>query len=828
MLFHKQITDFRPSAVLAMLQVVSRNAGIKNAVTTEASPQRDRASMTLHAPVSPPAAVSSVSPQCQHQLPPHAAHTPPGNHSLPMPLHATSDLAPARDTAHTSRHHSAGDQTSIHHECTGQQVLLAAAEDHQLPITGALASQQRPSPGETSDQMLHAAEIDSPVNAGTDPKDDAATASAAAAAESAKQAPGVATGTGRPDMQIIKSHAAANDAFPSAEQKCQASLPASVPRHNSGASVQQGLVSGFISGSGKQVTVTAQSKTRAEDILGHCIPAQTEAEESGVLARQGANVDKGSSLDHSKDSTLAAVAFGFTTAAGMPVSVTATAQAEARILFDSVAAEHNPAEPLPSLASALAASGFTTGTGKAVHMSPAAKARAEAMLADASTGADQATEAASQSPCTAAPALAPSGCSTGIGKAVHLSAAAKACAQAMLADNSIATQQAQLVPISKTVPTVEPSGFSTGTGKAVHLSAAAKARAAKMFAEDSTEAEQAEPVRPTTVAPTLAPSGFTTGTGGAVSLSTAAKARAAKMFAEDSTEAEQAEPERPSITAPTLAPSGFSTSSGKTVSLSATAKARAAKMLADDSTSTEPADLMPVSIAAATLAPSGFSTASGKPVHLSTEAKARAEAMFVDDSTEQAETMPPSTAAPAIVHSGFTSGTGKAVHLSAAAKARAEKVLANDSLATEQAEAMPPSTAAPVVAPSGFSTGTGKALHLSAAAQAQARSLFQDENAAPLRPAAITAACSSTPAGSSIRPGIKTGGVKPVLGTPRTGPTAAKPVMKRVKELSQSTGGKLFKKPRLSKIVSPFCPGATPNRVRPGCSSLSRRYSIYS
>lgn len=378
-------------------------------------------------------------------------------------------------------------------------------------------------------------------------------------------------------------------------------------------------------------------------------------------------------------------------------------------------------------------------------------------------------------------------------------------------------------PPSKAVPAAAPSGFSTGTGKAVLTSAAAMARAQKVLADDSSADEQAmgAPEPPKTAAPAAAPSGFTSGTGKAVLMSAAAQARAKCIFADDSKDAVS---ETPSKAAPAIVPSGFTSGSGKAVLMSTAAQARAKNIFAEDHTAAEQAtDVVsePSNAAAPTVVPFAFSTGSGKAVQFSAAAKARAEKLFADDNiaAEQATDVmsePPSAAAPTVVPSGFSTGSGKAVLMSAAAKDRAKSIFADDGTAPEQtteAASEPPSTAAPIPAPSGFTSGIGKSMPISAAAQAHARSMFQDENSAPLHPVTDMDS-SSTPVGSSSRPGRKAAGAKPVIGTPRTGPLTGKPVMKRVKELSQSTGGKLFKKPRTSKIVSPFCPGATPARVR--------------
>ena len=600
------------------------------AVTTEVPPQYGKASLTLypHAPpppVSSPPPLSSVSPPCQHQLPIHPSPVATGSHRLPVPLHILPNLASANNPV---LEQSAGDHTSTHQQRTGsfrqgpaaQQVPLASAEDHPSNGASNVFPQQGLSPDATTDQGLQAILTDSPASVPTESSHDLATAAAAAEAE--QHAPGHGSGTSTLVTQTTKSQADADNVPLLAEQNCQAPLPVTVISDTDKTDAQQLLASGFTAGTGKHLTVTAHGKTRAADMLGRSTPAQTDPEHLPAVMAHAASAAKGRSPGYEAP---AAVALGFTTGAGNPVNVTAKGQAEARKLFDNAAPQdlgQSAAERMPADRATPAASGFTTGTGKAVLRSAAAQAQTAQTLADVCTADKQPTAAASGPSSAAAPANAPSGFSTGTGKAVLMSAAAKAWARKVLADDSTATVEAQLPSIITAAPAVAPSGFTTGTGKAVQFSAAAKARAEKLFADDSIAAE---------------------------------------------------------------------------------------------------------------------------------------------------------------LITGAASG--------------------------------PASTAAPAPAPSGFTSGAGKAVPISAAAQAQARSIFQDENAAPLHPA-VDIDSSMTPAGSSSRPGMKAASARPVLGTPRTGPPVSKPVMKRVKELSQSTGGKLFKKPRMSKIASPFCPGATPHRVR--------------
>ena len=582
--------------------------------------------MLLHA-ANIPASPSNLTPQRQHQLPSDSA---PGSHSLLLTLHTTRDLATGPRAVLTDLHHSARDQASMQRERTGsihQERIGQQDPAEELPSKGSSAEVSRPGLMADAHGMPHALATANCISIATEPRHDVDPAAAATGPESAQQASGVSPGVEGP-LRLDTMSQTGGDMSSSPELKCPAPAAAQVTSHSNEATAKQEFASESTTGPGTQVTVTAQGKARAEDVLGHSTYAQTEPEASAVDVPQ-ADTDQGSSPDYSTHQGPAAVAPGTITGTSEPEIIT---QAEAGRLADSAPSGQHPAVPMPAAAPTLAASGFSTGTGKAVHLSAAGKAQAAAMLAEDSTAPEQATS-------------------------VHAATAA---------------------------PTVAASGFSTGTGKAVHLSAAGKARAAAMLAEDSTTAKQtgATSTSSNTVAAALAPSGFSTGTGKIVHLSAAANARAATMFAEDSTTAKQ---------------------------------------------------------------------------------------------TGAAST-PSTTAAP---------------------------------------------TPTPTIAASGFTSGTGKAVHLSAAAQAQARSMFQDENTAPMHSAADQEGSGSTPAGAG-RPGVKPSGVRPVLGTPRTGPTAAKPAMKRVKELSQSTGGKLFKKPRMSKIVSPFCAGGpTPNRVRLCCCQAS-------
>ena len=663
------------------------NAGSMAAGTAEASPQRGKASLTLHRcappiPDSTPALLSSSSPPCQHQLPIPPAPVATGSHSSPVPLHAPPNLASA---CHPVLDQSAADHTfthqqhmgSVRQEPTVQQAPLASAEDDPFNSASRVFPQQGLSPGATTDQGLHATMTDSPVSVPTKLQK----AATAAAAEAVQHAPSRGSGTGKPVTQTTEQQADTNEVSLPAEQKCQDPQPLAVISGADEADAQELFASHCSTGigTGKEVTVTADGKTRAADMLGRSTPAQTEPENLPVAMAHAASPAEDRSPDCKAP---AAVASGFATGAGKPMNVTARGQAEARKLLNNAAPEdlqQSAAEPMPVDRTMLAASGFTTGTGKAVLTSTAAQARAAHTFADDSIADNRPTVSSSEPSCAAAPAIALSGFSTGTGKAVLMSAAAMAQARKVLADDGTATLEAQLPSISTAA--AAPSGFSTGTGKAVVASAAAMARAKKVLADDSTAAE------------------LTTGV--------------------------RSEP--PSIAAPATAPSGFST------------------------------------------------------------------------------------------------GTGKAVQFSAAAKACAENLFADDSPVAEQpteGASEPASAVAPTPVPSGFTSGAGRAVPISAAAQAQARSMFQDENAAPLCP---DMGSSSTPAGSHSRPGMNTASARPAIGTPRTGPPISKPVIKRVKELSQSTGGKLFKKPRMSKIVSPFCPGAAPHRVRLDFVSISQQ-----
>ena len=754
------------------------------AVTTDAPLQHGQESLTLHPhrPTPPVSSPPPVSPPRQHQPPIHQNRSP-------IPLHAPPDLVSACSPVLDQ---SAGHRTFTHQQPTGsvhqepavQQASLASAQDDPSNSASSVFSQQGLSPGAATDQGLHATVTDSPVSVPTELSPDVATADASAEAE--EHAPGHGPGTGRLVTQTTKSQANA-DKFPlSAEQKCQAPLSGTVISDTDETDAQQLLASGFETGTGRQVTVIAHGKTRATDMIGCSTPAQTDPKHLPEVTVHAPSAAKGRSPGYEAP---AAVASGFTTGAGKPVNVTTRGQAEARKLFDTAAPQdfgRSAAEPMPADRVTVVASGFTTGTGKAVLTSAAGQARAAQMLADDSTADQQPTAAASESSSAAAPTNALSGFSTGTGKAVIMSAAAMARAQKVLADDSMATEQpTESASEPPSTAAFAHSGFSTGTGKAVQFSAAAMARADDSSAEQPT-GFASEP--PSAAAPAVAPSGFSTGTGKAVLTSAAAMARAQKVLADDNTAAEQTTglaSDPPITAAPAIAPSGFNTGTGKAVLTSAAAMAQAKKVLADDN-----------------IAP---------------------------EETKGLASEPPGGAAPAVAPSGFSTGTGKAVQFSAAAKARAEMLFADDSTAGEHltgAASEPASAAAPTPAPSGFTSGAGKAVPISAAAQALARSMFQDENAAPLHPGADMD-CSSTPAGSnSSRPGMKTASARPVLGNPRTGPPVSKPVMKRVKELSQSTGGKLFKKPRMSKIVSPFCPGATRHRVGLDCGLISQQAAM--
>ena len=373
------------------------------------------------------------------------------------------------------------------------------------------------------------------------------------------------------------------------------------------------------------------------------------------------------------------------------------------------------------------------------------------------------------------------------------------------------------------------SGFTTGAGKQVNLTARGKAKADKLLAGDATAAQ----LEPEASAVGLPQGSLTASKGKSPDMPVATSSAAAHV------------------------PSGFATGLGKAVKVSAGALAEARKLLQQSPSAGQhpaghhlaagqhpvagqhpaghhpaaagqhPAEARPAAVPA--VAASGFTSGTGKPIQTSAAARARAQRLL-EDGSNVAQTAavgwPLPVGVPAA--SGFTTGTGKKVQPSAAAQARAKQLLEGghcDAQESAKAGSLPVSTAAPTA--SGFTSGTGKAVLLSAAAQAEARDLLSDENTTPQHPTAPSASASAAAAAvaasadidhvstsAGIRKAdVKRTGVRPVLGTPRTGPTAARPVLKRVQELSKSTGGKLFKKPRMSKIMTPVCPGATPCRV---------------
>ena len=123
---------------------------------------------------------------------------------------------------------------------------------------------------------------------------------------------------------------------------------------------------------------------------------------------------------------------------------------------------------------------------------------------------------------------------------------------------------------------------------------------------------------------------------------------------------------------------------------------------------------------------------------------------------------------------------------------------------------------APVAVPaaSGFMSGTGKAVLVTAKGQHRAQNMFQDQNTASQALQASQTAAAVTPAAAN-RPDMKAKGVTLVLGTPKSAPSAGKTAVKRLAPTSRgSSGGKVFKKPRRGKFMTPSCLGGTPNRVR--------------
>lgn len=460
-------------------------------------------------------------------------------------------------------------------------------------------------------------------------------------------------------------------------------------------------------------------------------------------------------------------------------------------------------------------------------------------------------------PTAAASALAP-----GNGKLVLMAAKNMAPADDICHPTQEGTQAEEAAPLRAEQHEAAPaaqqiyaSGFTTGTGKQVSMTAKGKAKADQLPAGHAAAA-QAEPEAITTGfaqvpltgskskspgslapnAPAVEPvaSGFTTGTGKAVTVSAAALAEARKLLQQESSVGQhpaedppaapgQDSAEAPPVAVPAAAASGFTSGTGKANQPSAAAQAHAQQLLGGDSTAAQTAAVAEPTPAGMPAA-SGFTTGTGRKVQPSAAAQCRAKQLLEGGSTAvQTEAVAEPRPVGVSAASGFTTGTGRKVQPSTAAQARAKQLLegaSNGAQKSAKADSLPVSTAAATA--SGFTSGTGKAVLLSAAAQAKARDLLNDENTAPKHPTAPPASAAagatadadavSTPAGVRKAEGKGTG-VRPVLGTPRTGPTAAKPLLKRVQELSKSTGGKLFKKPRMSKIMTPVCPGVTPNRV---------------
>ena len=483
-------------------------------------------------------------------------------------------------------------------------------------------------------------------------------------------------------------------------------------------------------------------------------------------------------------------ASGFTTGTGRPDELTAQAQAPAHALMLSSKQQAGTKAPAAvphkqSITHQVCSSGATTGTGENGNQTTL---RAHTVLDDQAT--DRQTElkkiavAAAQPPDTGnspghdAPAVAPvaSGFITGLGTAAKVSADHKTSRS--LQQHQAAGQQAT-EPSHSAHPAASSGKVSQSTsekGKAPQLKDTAQPQAQQLDQDDRSGSQTvagAEPASMSTAAslPSGFASGFTSGTGKAVQLSAAAQARAKQMLKNDNIHAQptagagsNADTAEPSHAASGFT-SGFTSGTGKAVKLSAAAQARAKQMLEDDGSDAQP-------------------TAGAGSI---------------------ANTAGPSHAASGLA-SGFTSGTGKAVQLSAAAQARAKQLLEDDnSHAQPSAGAESHVVSAASGFSSGFTSGTGKTVTLSAAAQEQARKPFQDHNAAPLSASAGSDTPGPSTAAAENKAGRKAAGARPALGTPRTGPRGFKPVLKRVHELSKSTGGKLFKKPRMSKGASPFC-----------------------
>ena len=481
-----------------------------------------------------------------------------------------------------------------------------------------------------------------------------------------------------------------------------------------------------------------------------------------------------------------------------------------------------------------AASAFRSGLGTVMQVTAKAQAHARKLLAyeDTTEPGSAALQPPAQDPVvdrhdatgtTSLPAF--TGLKWGTGKPAEPSDKAQAKAAAMFQAEGLQGDAVSIAGLQKSsghdAPVMQPlpaaCAFQWGTGQAAKPSEKAQAKAAAMFQAEGWQADAASIAGPQTSSghdthvtqPPPAACAFQWGTGQAAKPSDKAQAKAAAMF-----QAEGWQADAVSIAGP-------QTSSGHDTPV-----------------------MQPLPAACA------FQWGTGQAAKPSDKAQAKAAAMFQAEGwqadavsiagpqTNSGHDTPVMQPPPASC--AFQWGTGQAAKLTAKGQAKAANMFEDNDAVVKpmvtEAELQPADrpqsgnsnshrSSSPVEAPvavpaaSGFMSGTGKAVLVTAKGQHRAQNMFQDQNTA-------SQALQASQTAAANRPDMKAKGVTLVLGTPKSAPPAGKTALKRLAPTSRgSSGGKVFKKPRRGKFMTPSCLGGTPNRVR--SSSLNSLLWVY-
>jgi hypothetical protein len=351
---------------------------------------------------------------------------------------------------------------------------------------------------------------------------------------------------------------------------------------------------GFVTGSGRQVSVSEQSLKRAKLLLD---------DESS---------DRASSLVATSTTPMAAT--GFVTGSGRAVSFSEQSLKRAKLLLDDEESDRASSSAATST-TPMAATGFVTGSGRAVSFSEQSLKRAKLLLDD------EESDRASSSAATSTTPMAATGFVTGSGRAVSFSEQSLKRAKLLLDDEE--SDRASSSAATSTTP-MAATGFVTGSGRAVSFSEQSLKRA-KLLLDDE-ESDRASSSAATSTTP-MAATGFVTGSGRAVSFSEQSLKRAKLLL--DNEESDRASSSAATSTTP-MAATGFVTGSGRAVSFSEQSLKRA-KLLLDD----EESDRASSSAATSTtpMAATGFVTGSGRAVSFSEQSLKRAKELLADEAT---------------------------------------------------------------------------------------------------------------------------------------------------------------------------------------------------